>query len=515
MAWLFEDDRDVGEQTFVPRHYQQGSVRNVIECFDGGAKSCFIVLCTGTGKTEIAVLLISTYATEGGVLFITPRIELTEQAADRFRGRGMDVGVERAEFRSDSRVTVSCYDSLVKAGRYEKFLGRTKLVIVDESHKNFTPAAIKMLSHLRDHGAKIVGMTATPRIGKKSRLDEFYGKCAFSYLYQDAVADGYLCPAQAWLPILDGLDLSLAPTVSGDYDRATIDRWMREDARIETVTSLVAQTFDNKPSIIFAANIGHAEELKLGMERRGIPAALIHSRLPDFERRQQLRDFEEGRCNVIVNVEVLSVGWDFPPATNLYLARPTQSHDLYGQVIGRAMRPLAGVVDGLATAEQRKEAIARSAKPCFHVYDFCDASRHNRLVTAADFLTPGMSPELQKRVRARQEKGGVDPLTVASEEQAILDAEAAALAELERQQRPRHQGDGQYRMYSRDILSREERPDKPNRRQWVMILGKKHRGWPLTKVPLDYLQWVLRDVRRTPGNALFLAAVHREVERRA
>jgi superfamily II DNA or RNA helicase len=515
LNWLFDKLGDMeakAPRAMVPRAYQDRAVKAVIEEL-GRSDSCFMVLCTGTGKTEVAIQLISTYATEGGVLFITPRIELTDQSADRFRSRGLECGVERAEFVSDERITVSCYDSLVRGGRYEKFLGSTKLVIVDESHKNFTPAALKMLGHLRDAGAKLVGMTATPRIGKKQRLDQFYGSLAFSYLYQDAVADGYLCEARAWLSVMEGLDLSKLPVSQGDYDKATLDRWMREDARIEQVVSLVEQTYDNKPSMVFGTKIAHIEELKLGFERRGIPAAIVHSELPPHERRQQLRDFEEGRCNVILNVEVLSVGWDFPPATKLYLARPTQSYDLYGQILGRAMRPLAGIVDGLRTAEERRAAIAASAKPWFEVYDLCDASRHNRLVTAADFLNPGMEPELQARVRKRQEKGGVNPKDIADEEQKALAAEKAALEMLERQQRPRHTGVGRYKLYERDILAPEERPDKP-RRQWVMILGKKHRGWPLTKVPLDYLQWVLRDVRRTPGNASFMAAVHREVTKR-
>ncbi len=56
-------------------------------------------------------------------------------------------------------------------------------------------------------------------------------------------------------------------------------------------------------------------------------------------------------------------GTDLPNCSAIVLLRPTQSWSLYVQMVGRGGRVLPGVIDNLQTAEERKEAIARSEKP--------------------------------------------------------------------------------------------------------------------------------------------------------
>ena len=59
--------------------------------------------------------------------------------------------------------------------------------------------------------------------------------------------------------------------------------------------------------------------------------------------------------------------------------------DLYA-VPGPGTRPLAGCVDGLLTADDRREAIAASTKPNVLVLDFVGNSTKHKLVTAVDVL---------------------------------------------------------------------------------------------------------------------------------
>lgn len=520
MGWLFDDMEPEAEDSpkvFSARPCQVAAVNAVDDCLKTH-DSCYIVLATGIGKTEIAILLINQMNALDGALVITPRIELVGQTADRLRFRGIPCGVERGIYKSHEPVTVACYDSLLSKNRYERYVGNVKLVIVDESHLNYTPAAMKMLGYFREAGAKVVGMTATPRAGKANPLSEWYGECAFTYLYADGVRDGYLLNAKIWLSVLESLDLSECATAYGDYDAVKVARWMQQEKNLQAVSSLIEQTYEGKPSVVFCQSITHSELLRDILARRGIAACVIHSdtsRLPEDERRQSLLDFEAGKYQVVCNVGCLTLGWDFPPLAKLYVARPTQSLDLYGQIFGRGTRPLPGVVDGLSTAEERIAAIAKSDKPHFEIYDFCDASRHNKLITASDFLYPQLEPEVKERVRKRREKseGITDLDAVIEQERRELARQQAAQDMIEMSKRSKLVGHAKYSLYERDPHADAERPDRPAR-QGYMILGKKHRGWPIAKVPTGYLQWVLRDIRRTERNAYFMDAVAKEVRKR-
>jgi superfamily II DNA/RNA helicase len=52
-----------------------------------------------------------------------------------------------------------------------------------------------------------------------------------------------------------------------------------------------------------------------------------------------LSDFKTGKIKVVLNVGVLTTGFDFPELDCLILCRPTMSLSLYYQMIGRAVRP--------------------------------------------------------------------------------------------------------------------------------------------------------------------------------
>lgn len=520
MSWLFEEiveESEAKPKRFTARPFQVAAVDAVEDCLRTH-DSCYLVQATGTGKTEVAILMRERIAAGDGFLHITPRIDLVDQAADRWRLRGIPCGVERAHLHSDETVTIACYDSLLSRRRFEKFLGRVKLVVVDESHMNYTAAALRMLDSFRANGAKVVGMTATPRVGKRDSLSDWYGPCAYTYLYQQARDDGYLVPVKIWLTVLDNLDLSKIPTSCGDYNGEQLARWLRQEGALQAVSSLVEQTYDGKPSMVFAKSIDQAELLTDILRRRGIDSSVVHSdtnRLPEEERRRNLDDFEAGRTNVIVNVECLALGWDCPKVQKIYIARPTQSYDLYGQIFGRGTRPLAGVVDGLATAEERRAAIAKSEKPHFEIYDLCDVTRHNKLVTASDFLNPNMDPKLQRRVRDRQASaptGVADIDLMVSQERARLAKEQAALDMIEMSRRARVKADADYRLYERDAFAAVERQE--NRRRYTVMLWGKYKRKPFHEVPTSYIRWTLENCKAPPRHPGYFPALRSEIARR-
>ena len=209
-----------------------------------------------------------------------------------------------------------------------------------------------------------------------------------------------------------------------------------------------------------------------------------------------LRDFENGKTTCILNVGCLTTGWDFPPVSKIFVAKPTLSRAKYSQMFGRGVRPLPGIVDRYHTPELRKAAIAESPKPHFEVFDLTDSSRFNDLQTAVDVLYPGEEVRLLQRVRNRIEKAGgaidVDPIL--DEERAAAAREQAAIDALTEKMRLGLVAHGEFRNYERSVWAKAEEIDRERRRKerpWAVMPFGKYKGKKFAQIPSGYLQWVL------------------------
>lgn len=482
--------------TYAPRPYQVEAARRVMDILQTTDRTA-IYMATGTGKTEAAALLCQEDWQGKGVLVITPRRELVRQTADRLVLRGVTCGIEMAESKSDEHVTVACYASLQSRKRYERYLGMTGLVIVDESHMNYSPAALDMLKQFRSWGAKVVGMTASPPSNRKDPLEEHYGQPAYVYDYLSAVADGYLVPCKLHMCVLEDLDMSRFKASFGDFDQARLDKLLRAKSNVAGVGLMIERYWEGKPSVVFCSSIAHAEAVRDDIAARGIEASIVHSEMDDEEQRMHLSDYMTGRSNVVINVGILTLGWDAPHTVNLFIARPTASACLYVQMFGRATRCEKGCIDGLNTAEERIAAIARSGKPHMNVYDITDASRNTSIKSAMDVLYPTIEDRLMKRVRnvmPRHPVGKEQIDAIIEAERKAMAAEQAALDREEMRKRAHIQVGGTITAYERDVTADAEKKGGGTRVKdyWWMPYGRfKGRGFRTIHAQAP---WYLRSI---------------------
>lgn len=513
-GYLFPIHAAGSAQPFAWRQYQTDAARNAADALQA-SDGCLLILPCGCGKTEIAVRLIQTFPGDGGAVVITPFTTLVGQTASRLRLRGVACGVEQASLRSDEPVTVASYKSLISRDRYTKFVG-TKLVIVDESHLNYSKRALQILAAFREAGAKIVGMTASPERMSGDPITSFYGDVAFNYTLQQAITDGWLVPPTVWITVASELDLSAFDDGYGDYDAAKVAKEMAKESLVQTVSNLVLQHHEGEPSVVFCQGILQAEKVRECLWRSGVEACLVHSKMEEDERRMNLHNFESGKINIVLNVGCLTTGWDCPDVRKLFMCKPTKSRSLYQQAIGRGTRALPRVLDGWHTPEQRRRAIAESRKPTFEVFDLVDASRHNDLVTAIEALSPDLPPDVAKRVRKKREDAAGLPLTalgaLLEAEQALIDEERAeaarqraALDHLTAEQRRGLVAGQTFGNFERDAFAAAE--EKPKVRGWRWMWGP-HKGTLLRDMDLGYMQWALR---KGSLRGPFRAAVEREV----
>lgn len=91
-----------------------------------------------------------------------------------------------------------------------------------------------------------------------------------------------------------------------------------------------------KGVMIFAATVEHAKEI-VGL----LPtedAALITGDTPGAERDVLIENFKAQRFRYLVNVAVLTTGFDAPHVDLIAILRPTESVSLYQQIVGRGLR---------------------------------------------------------------------------------------------------------------------------------------------------------------------------------
>jgi superfamily II DNA or RNA helicase len=496
------------------RPYQRDALAGIRMALNSSGRTLG-VLATGTGKTEIAAELIRECVK--GALFIAPLIQLVGQTAQRLRSRGIECGVEQGGLRSDEKVTVACYQSLLSRKRWERYINAVDLIIVDEVHQNFSKRALEMLTNLTQGGVRLVGLTASPERSKGDPLTAYYGNIGFYYPISQATEDGWLVPAKVWLSVLESLDLSTARMRAqkfGDFNADELARVMAQEQTVQEIGSLVEQHHEGDPSVVFCQGIFQAEALRDNLKRRGIESSIVHSQMDDIERRQHLTDFETGVVNIVLNVGCLTLGWDWPPVRKLFVAKPTRSKAKYVQMFGRGTRPLTGVVDGYGSAEQRKVAIANSAKPYFEVFDITDSSRHNDLCTSLDVLYPDLDATVMRRVRKKQENAGaqtgrtLDPVIEAEREAEAR--EQHARDQLEWSRRQGHVVQARYGNYQHDVYRSAEQPERV-RVCTAMPFGR-YKRMSFSVIPHPYLWWVVN--KSDCRDRAVLKACTDEMERR-
>jgi len=112
-----------------------------------------------------------------------------------------------------------------------------------------------------------------------------------------------------------------------DRNELVVDKWLEISGRE-----------GKKSTLVFAANVKHIENLVAVFESRGVRAVGVHGKTDRDERRQIIQDFKDGEIPVIVNCGVFTEGVDIPNIDCVVMARPTKSHILFMQMLGRGLR---------------------------------------------------------------------------------------------------------------------------------------------------------------------------------
>ena len=417
--------------------------------------STLVVMPTGGGKTVLFADVIRRVFPKRA-LVVAHREELIFQARDKIqRVTGLSADVEMGETKAEAglfgqaRVVVSTIQTQCSGGdgggRMSKFdPQRFGVLIIDEAHHATSPSYRRVIDYYRTNPAlKVLGVTATPDRADEEALGQVFQSVAFDYEVLDAIHDGWLVPIEQQMVHVEGLDYSSIRTTAGDLNGGDLAAVMEAEKNLQQMASASLTIIGQRRALVFTASVKAAEmTAEIFNRHRGGMAAWVCGKTDREERRRVLADFAAGKLQVVCNCGVLTEGFDDPGVEVIIMGRPTKSRSLYSQMVGRSTRPLPGVVDGPETAEDRKAAIAASAKPSCLVVDFVGNAGKHKLVTSADILGGKVSEEALELAVARAQKSGgpvrmAEALDEAEEElrEQKRKADSARLAEAARRAR--------------------------------------------------------------------------------
>ncbi len=324
--------------------YQQEARAAVERDWESGYLRTLLVLPTGCGKTIVFSRIIEDMVRTGSrCLILAHRGELLEQAADKlYRAAKLRCAVEKAEescLGSWYRVVVGSIQSLMREKRLSQFSeDYFDVIVVDEAHHVLSDSYQRVLE--RFGGAKVLGVTATPDRGDMRNLGQYFEHLAYEYKLPQAIREGYLCPIKA-VTIPLKLDLSGVGVQAGDFKSADIDTAL--DPYLHQIAAEMRGYCQGRKTVVFLPLVKTSQKFRDILNAQGFQAAEVNGSSQD--RAEVLRDFENGRDNVLCNSMLLTEGWDCPAVDCIVVLRPTKVRSLYSQMVGRGTRLFPGKED--------------------------------------------------------------------------------------------------------------------------------------------------------------------------
>ena len=300
------------------REYQSEAAAAILAHWRRGARSVCLVGPTGSGKTEIAMAIM----TRGSCLAVAHRRDLVAQLADVLAARfGKDsVGVLMAGRKQNpsARIQVGTVQTLPARGVRPD----VEKLFWDEVHH--APSAEWRALAVAYPNARFVGATATPERSDGTPLGDICEEMVVAASYSSLIAAGHLVPARVFQPReFLGSDLATSP----------LHAWQRYGNG--------AQAF------VFCMRVEIAETVARSFRGAGVSAQCIAAETPHAIRVARLDAFRAGKLRVITNVATMTEGIDVPDARCCILAHDHHHVSGYLQECGRVLRASPGKLDAI------------------------------------------------------------------------------------------------------------------------------------------------------------------------
>jgi len=332
------------------RPYQKEAVDAVYRHLrERGDHPC-VVIPTAGGKTPILATICKDAVTRwnGRVLVLAHVKELLEQAADKLSAvcPEVPVGVYSAGLGSRDTLAPVIVAGIQSAYKRARELGHFDLVIIDEAHlipPDGDGMFRSLLSELKSINPqfRVIGLTATPfrmTTGPICGPDNILNMVCYEIGVRELIVQGFLCPLVSKAGIAKA-DFDRLHVRGGEYVANEVEALMDEACLVEAACrEILEYTKERRSCLIFASGVPHGRHIAQKLLELGQRVEAVFGDTLDYERERTLADFRDGRLKYLVNVNILTTGFDAPGIDCVALLRPTLSPGLYYQQVGRGFR---------------------------------------------------------------------------------------------------------------------------------------------------------------------------------
>lgn len=316
MIELYDDQKELLE-----------SVRSSIR---RGNKSVLIQACAGSGKTVVGAAMIAGSQAKGmRSLFVVPRKELRNQTAKTMDSYNLPYSYVSSgmPYNEYNKTFIATSGTLVnKLGKLPKM----NLVFLDECHIG-ADGFSKIVSHYKNEGAVIVGLSATPtKLSGRGMGDWFddmvCGKSAKWLIEHKRISE--------YKPyIIDVPDLSGIKITAGEYNHGQLSSKMESDrVLVGNAVKYYKEHSMGMLGVTYTTSRKHSEIVAEDFRNNGIPSTHIDGTMSDDERAKIIKAFARREILQLVNCEILTYGFDLSAAAQMDVTiecltdlQPTQS----------------------------------------------------------------------------------------------------------------------------------------------------------------------------------------------
>jgi DNA repair protein RadD len=342
---------------YTLRTYQQEAVDSTLNYFRKRRDPAVIVLPTGAGKSLVIAELAK--IAKGRVLVLAHVKELVEQNHLKYESYGLHAGIYSAGLNqkdSKQKVIFGSIQSVAKAK--DAFFKDFTLVVIDECHRvGLEPDSqyAKVITQLKLNNPRIciLGLTATPyRLGLgwiynyalrgevKTQELRFFKHCIYDLPLEYMIRNKYLTPpVKVDIPVTS-YDFSELIEAGQSYTMAQLEEALHKQRRLTPLIIKniidITESDQRQGVMIFSSTVKHAQEIMNHLPPE--QARLVVGTTELSERDQTVHDFKKKAFKYLVNVSVLTTGFDAAHVDVIAILRPTESISLYQQIIGRGLR---------------------------------------------------------------------------------------------------------------------------------------------------------------------------------
>lgn len=293
--------------------------------------------------THNTIVLGATIGRIGGQsLVVQHRDELVDQNRKKFKA--INPGVQTDLYTADRKrfvrngVTFGMAQTLI---RNLEEIPELDLLAIDECHHAASDSYIRIVDAARKKNpeVKIFGVTATPHRGDRKNLAAMWNNVADQVTLGELIQDRLLVPPRAFV-----IDTGTREALKGvrklisDFDMAEVEKIMNKRAINDKVVAEWKEKAGDRQTVVFTSTVEHAMDACDAFQRAGVSAAVVTGEMPSGEREKVLKAFDRREIQVVVNVAVLTEGWDCQPVSCVVLLRPCSFKSTVIQMVGRGLR---------------------------------------------------------------------------------------------------------------------------------------------------------------------------------